>query len=113
MADIPADANPRTVTVRNRRAFIRGVPVGAKPPTLADQGLDLDPDGTLRDADGTPLIRLVGLPGVPDGRAVLTSPVQPDEVLPGESVAEAMVRLRRAVALHTTPGEQDEVVGRD
>ncbi|MEW2474625.1 hypothetical protein AB0875_12620 [Micromonospora gifhornensis] len=34
-----------------------------------------------------------------DVTAIVISPVQPDEMLPGETTVEAMARLRRAVVI--------------
>lgn len=113
MADQPGPDNPYAVRVRPRKAMIRGVPIEAPLPTLADQGMSMDADGTIRDNDGKPLIRVTTMPDLPPGVVVVASPVQPDEVLPGETVAEAMVRLRRAVVLHTTPAGEGSEASRD
>lgn len=58
----------------------------------------MDLTGELATADELPLpIRIAQLPeGV---AAIVCSPVAPYELLPGETMLEAMVRLRRAVVI--------------
>lgn len=47
----------------------------------------------------------IALADVPPNMVLIASPVDADEVLPGETFAQALVRLNRVAVIHTTSPE--------